>query len=177
MLWTKSKSSIKPELEGSTLETRILTSLLRPNRTRRCDKLCSMATSWRSWDKVTLARTATRLRLEVMPTMRIRPWSVTEMLAAVSQPMPVELETRELELQIQRLLTTRLIFSTLWTRGKLPMQPIVIPSSKWWWRPNFSTLSKIIQTIFPQFPRQLLRPNFANKGKLEEQAILWMTCL
>jgi len=60
-----------------------------------------------------LARTlATLLRQAATANTRTRQWLVTEMLAVVSQPMPAELEIRELELQIPQLLTTKLTCST-----------------------------------------------------------------
>ena len=179
MLWTRSKCSIKPALEDSTQAVVKTTSWPRPNKTLRWDKQCSMGTSWPSWGRVMLARMATLLRLAATANTRTRQWPVIEMLAVVSQPMPAELEIRELELQIPRLLTTKLTCSTLWIREKLLTRTTALgtPSSKWWWQHNFSTLRKITKTTFRRFPKPSLRQNCANKGKPEVRAILWMTCL
>ena len=186
MLWTRSKCSIKPALEDSTQVAVKTTSWHRPNKTPRWGKQCSMGTSWPSWGRAMLARamlararTATLLRLAATPNTRTRQWPVIEMLAVVSQPMPAELEIRELELQIPQLLTTKLTCSTLWIREKLLTRTTALgtPSSKWWWQRNFSTLLKITKTTFRRFPKRSLRQNCANKGKLEGRAILWITCL
>lgn len=180
MLWTRSKCSIKLALEDSTQDPVKTISLRRPNKMPRWGRQCSMGTSWPSWGRAMLARTlATLLRQAATANTRTRQWLVTEMLAVVSQPMPAELEIRELELQIPQLLTTKLTCSTWWIREKLLTGTTALgtPSSKWWWQRNFSTLRKITKTTFRRFPKPSLRQNCANKGKLEVLPILWMTCL
>lgn len=180
MLWIRSKCSIKLALEDSTQDlVKITISLRRPNKMHRWGRQCSMEISWQSWGRAMLARMATLPRQAVMANTKTRLWQVTEMLVAVSQPMPVELEIRELELQIPQLLTTKLTYSTWWIREKLLMRTTALgtPSSKWWWLRNFSTLRRITKTTSRQFPKPSLRQNCANKGRLEVLAILWMTCL
>lgn len=129
-----------------------------------------MATSWLSFVKATLASRATKI------STKTKQWRVTETLAAVSQPMPVESEIRGLGLQTPQLPTTRLIFSTWWIKEKLPTQRQATLSNKWWWQLSFSTRLKITRTTCHRFQRQSRRRSYASRGKLAEPATLSTTC-
>ena len=157
----------------------------------RWDKPCSMVTSWPSWGRVTLAIMLQSITLITTLNKMLSRWvwwtskQKEKVEAALLEQLHPALETIESELQVELAVTRtkiKLIFSTLWIRGKHQVDKLP-NNNKWWWLHSSSTNQHTITLVCtqdlpvdttqttPQFPKLLPRPNFVSKEHPEVPAI------
>ena len=155
----------------------------------KCDRRCSMATSWPSWDKVTQA---TRLQSTILDLHRlismICPWwhsmIVTQVAQVHSAQLPPQSATIELALPAVWVIRMQPIKHTYWIwsiRGR--HQTLTqANSNKWWWQRNFSTRAATMSCsqvrapvltirIVILYPRPLQRLNWDSRELHEVRAI------
>ena len=180
--WTVKEIKIKFSIKLVSADLDQAATTVAPTKCRaisRCrwDRLCSMATSWRSWGRAMQAmpRPSTILDLHREINMTCQWWhstSVTQVARAHSALLHHPLDTIELAPQVvlvTRTQPTRHTCSTWWISGRHQTQTQA-NSNKWWWQRSFSikvatTSCSLVQApvlttrIVIRYRRRLQRPN------------------